>query len=407
MYLVDNKQVLLCVGGGIAAYKAAELTRRFMDAGASVNVAMTRASQAFIQPLTLQALSRRPVATELLSVTQEAEIGHIKLAEDADVVLVAPATANLIARMAMGMADDVVTATLLATKAPVVVAPAMNGRMLEHPAVVENISRLEDFGYRVVRPDSGELACGYHGPGRLPDPEVLIEEVGAALTDQDMRGLRVLVSAGPTREPFDPVRYISNRSSGRMGYAVARAARRRGADVTLVSGPVTLSAPHGCSVVQVETAAQMKDAMVGRVTDSDVVVMVAAVADYRPSETSDTKLKKSDSGISIELQRTEDILQRLSAARGDRVVVGFAAETTDVKGYAAKKLADKNLDLIVANDVSAEGAGFDTETNSAVLISRDGREESTGVISKDELADRLLDGALALRSPAQALNRRA
>jgi phosphopantothenoylcysteine decarboxylase/phosphopantothenate--cysteine ligase len=300
-----------------------------------------------------------------------------------------------------------VTATLLATKAPVVVAPAMNARMLEHPAVVDNISRLEDFGYRLVAPDRGELACGYHGAGRLPDPDVLIEELAAAMCEPDMRGLRVLVSAGPTREPLDPVRYLSNRSSGRMGYAVARAARRRGAQVILVSGPSLLAEPRGCEVVRVETAAEMKAAMSRHVTNSDLVVMVAAVADFRPVAPSAKKVKKGERPTSLELEETDDILEHLTNARGERTMVGFAAETHDVRSYAIRKLERKNLDLIVANDVGAQGAGFDTDTNSAIIIARDGTEEVTGLISKDALADRLLDRALIVHAVPKSLSRQA
>ena len=257
MGALDGKRVLLCVGGGIAAYKSAELVRQFIAAGASVQVAMTKAALEFISPLTLQTLSKQRVATDILSVSDDAEIGHIRIGDEADAVIVAPATAGLISRMASGMADDVVTAALLVTTAPVVVAPAMNTNMLEHPAVRENLDRLAGFGHRIVAPDSGELACGYEGPGRLPDPRVLVEETVAALSDRDLAGFRVLVSAGPTREPLDPVRFISNRSSGRMGYAVAEAAQRRGAEVTLVSGPVALAPPRGCRVIHVETAAEM------------------------------------------------------------------------------------------------------------------------------------------------------
>lgn len=396
MGVLNGKRVLLCVGGGIAAYKSAELVRQFVAAGASMQVAMTKAALEFISPLTLQTLSKQRVATDILSVSDDAEIGHIRIGDEADAVIVAPATAGLISRMASGMADDVVTAALLVTTAPVVVAPAMNTNMLEHPAVRENLKRLAEFGHRIVVPDSGELACGYEGPGRLPDPHVLVEETAAALSDRDLAGFRVLVSAGPTREPLDPVRFISNRSSGRMGYAVAEAAQRRGAEVTLVSGPVALAPPRGCRVIHVETAAEMNEAMRAHVVASDLVVMVAAVADYRMAEAAPSKIKKHGRGLEIALERTEDILTGISRARGRRVIVGFAAETEDLIENAVSKLARKGLDLIVANDVTEEGSGFDTETNSAVLIDTSGTQEHTGLIAKAELAELILDRSTGL-----------
>ncbi len=402
MQALDGKHVLLCVGGGIAAYKAAELVRRFRAAGADVQVAMTRSAASFISPLTLQALSGRRVATEILDTNEDAEIGHIAIAEQADLVLVAPATANLIARLASGAADDMVTAALLVARCPVVIAPAMNTFMFEHPAVRANLATLASFGYRVVEPDSGVLACGYEGKGRLPDPEVLLEEAAAALAQPDLNGVRVLVSAGPTREPIDAVRYLSNRSSGRMGYSVAAAARRRGAMVTLVSGPVALGSPVGCDVVAVETAEQMCEAVLSRLTNFDVVVMVAAVADYRPARVPPHKIKKGGDSLNLELEPTVDILAEISKARGDRVVVGFAAETERVREYALGKLKRKGLDLIVANDVSKSRTGFDAADNAALIIDRDGGEEDTGVVSKDVLADRILDHVVRLLPAASA-----
>jgi len=368
-----------------------------VSSGAHVQVAMTEAAAQFVTPLTLQALSRRPVATDLLSASEDASIGHIRIADEADVVLVAPATADLIARLAQGMADDVVTAALLVTRAPIVVAPSMNSNMLDHPAVRANLERLRGFGYRIVDPDSGELACGYEGPGRLPGADELVAEIAMALSKQDLVGLRVLISAGPTREPIDPVRFVSNRSSGRMGYSLAETARRRGAEVVLVSGPCALTPPRGCEVVRVETAAEMNDAMRSRVTWSDAVVMVAAVADYRPVRVAERKIKKGEARVELELEQTDDVLAGLAAARGRRVIVGFAAETEDVVSHARAKLARKNLDLIVANDVTKAGAGFDGATNSATLIDRDGTETETGLIGKEELADLILDRVVALR----------
>ncbi|MFQ5479048.1 MAG: bifunctional phosphopantothenoylcysteine decarboxylase/phosphopantothenate--cysteine ligase CoaBC, partial [Candidatus Binatia bacterium] len=282
MHVLRDKRVLLCVGGGIAAYKCGELVRRLVTGGAEVQVAMTVAARDFVTPLTLQTLSGRPVASDISSPVEDARVGHIRIADEADVVLIAPATAGLIARLANGITNDMVTAAVLATRAPVVVAPAMNSKMLEHPATRANLDRLASYGYRIVEPESGELACGYDGPGRLPGAQALIQETAAALCAQDLAGQRVVVSAGPSREAIDPVRFISNRSSGRMGYEVALAAMRRGAAVTLVSGPGSLELPRGCEVVAVESAVEFRNALVGAASGADVVIMVAAIADYRP-----------------------------------------------------------------------------------------------------------------------------
>jgi phosphopantothenoylcysteine decarboxylase/phosphopantothenate--cysteine ligase len=404
---IKGKNILVCVGGGIAAYKAPDLVRRLLEVGATVQVAMTKAAQAFITPLTLQAVSRNAVATDLMDPGEDARIGHIDLADRADLVVVAPATADLIARMAQGRADDIVTATLLATQAPVVVAPAMNSNMLSHPAVVANIETLRGFGHRIVAPDSGELACGHEGAGRMPDAEVLVAELEAALTEQDLVGCRMLVSAGPTREPVDPVRVLTNRSSGRMGYSIAEAALRRGADVVLVSGPTAIAPPRGARVVCVETAADMHEAIRDNLAPADVVVMVAAVADYRPAAPAGSKIKKGDDDLVLRLEKTEDILAGLRAARGQRILVGFAAETDSVVENALAKLRRKKLDLIVANDVSAEGSGFDVATNSATLLDRDGGSVETGLVSKEELADRILDRIVDLRAVASAAVKRA
>lgn len=396
MKILSGKRILLCIGGGIAAYKTCEVVRRLGEAGADVQVAMTPAACHFITPLTLQTLSRRTVATDLLNASEDASIGHITIADAADAVLVAPATADLIARMASGMANDIVTAALLVTRAPVVIAPAMNSHMLEHPAVRANIEKLRSFGHRIVEPDVGELACGYEGPGRLPDAPVLLDALAAALSVQDLAGRKVLVSAGPTREALDPVRFISNRSSGRMGYALAAAARRRGAQVTLVSGPTALDPPRGCELVAVESAAQMGEALRERVTAADVVLMVAAVADYRPALVEEHKIKKDRERLDLVLERNDDILATLVHARGDRVVVGFAAETRDVVAQAERKLQRKGLDLMVANDVTAPGAGFDVGTNRAVLIDRSGERVESGLVTKEELAELILDKTVAL-----------
>lgn len=395
-HILSGKRVLLCVGGGIAAYKTAELVRRLRACDADVQVAMTPAAREFLTPLTLQTLSKRRVAIDMFDGADEASIGHIAIAEAADVVLVAPATADLIARMAHGLANDIVAAALLVTRAPVVVAPAMNSNMLAHPATVRNLEILAGFGHRLVTSDTGELACGYEGPGRLPDPDALLAELAAALAPKDLQGVRVLVSAGPTREPLDPVRYLTNRSSGRMGYAVAAAAWRRGGDVTLVSGPTALATPRGVTRVDVGSAVEMQEALVARTAASDIVVMVAAVADYRPSVAAVTKIKKkNEEGLTLALEQNPDILAGLAGIEGSRVMVGFAAETDDVVRHARDKLIRKGLDLVVANDVTRPGAGFETETNAATLVDAEGEQE-TGMLTKDELADRILDRAATL-----------
>ncbi|MFN2378446.1 MAG: bifunctional phosphopantothenoylcysteine decarboxylase/phosphopantothenate--cysteine ligase CoaBC [Candidatus Binatia bacterium] len=396
MGLLGSKRVLLGIGGGIAAYKCPELVRRLLDEGAEVQVAMTRAAREFVSPLVLQTLSKRRVALDLLDSEEEAVIGHIRLAEEADVVLVAPATADLIARMAVGVADDILTAALLVARCPVVVAPSMNTNMLGHPTVVRNLETLRAFGHRIVDSDRGDLACGYEGAGRLPDAPDLIAEVAAALAPRDLAGKRILVSAGPTREALDPVRYLTNRSSGRMGYAVASAAWRRGAEVTLVSGPTALPCPRGVRRVDVTSAAEMHTAMLERAPQSDVVVMVAAVADYRPAAMAAEKIKKKQGqGLALELAENDDILAALGRLPGSRVLVGFAAETTDVVRHAREKLERKKAHLIVANDVTLPGAGFESLTNAAVLVDPRG-DFATGLLSKDALADCILDRVLEL-----------
>ena len=393
---LQGRRVLLAVGGGIAAYKTPELVRRLRDEGAEVQVAMTKAAREFVSPLVLQTLSGRTVATNLLDPREDAAIGHIRIAEEAEVVLVAPATADLIARLAVGVADDIVTTALLAARCPIVVAPSMNTGMLEHAAVQANIAKLDSFGYRIVESDRGLLACGTEGAGRLPDAPDLLAELRAALAPKDLVGRRVLVSAGPTCEPLDPVRYLTNRSSGRMGYAVAEAAWRRGADVTLVSGPTALKAPRGVRRLDVETAGQMHAAMLQEAESSDVVVMVAAVADYRPAEAAAQKIKKkAGDGVALQLVENPDILAALGKLGGNRILVGFAAETNDVLEHARQKLVRKGADLVVANDVTLPGAGFGSADNAALLVDASGHVE-TGLVPKDVLADRILDRVVAL-----------
>src|SRR5438132_5811698 len=355
---LDGRTVVVGLSGGIACYKACEVVRLLVGAGARVPVVMTAGAREFVTPLTLQTLSGHPVATETFSLTQESEIGHIRLADAAEAIVIAPATANVLGKLAGGIADDLLTTVLLATRAPLILAPAMNVHMWEHPAVQENLARLVDRGARIVGPGTGALACGYEGPGRLAEPELIVEEVRCALAAQDLAGEHVLVSAGPTEAPIDPVRYVSNRSSGKMGHAIARVARRRGAVVTLVTGPGALPDPPGVRTIPVRTAREMERALGEAFAAANVLVMTAAVADYRPRQPMSRKLKKGAAALTLELERNPDILSGLGGRKGDRLLIGFAAETHDVAAEARRKLAAKHLDLIVANDVTAPGAGF-------------------------------------------------
>jgi phosphopantothenoylcysteine decarboxylase/phosphopantothenate--cysteine ligase len=390
-----GRTIVLGVCGGIAAYKSAELVRELRQAGARVRVIMTRHAQEFITPLTLQTLSGEPVATDLFDLGQESEIGHIALADAAEALVVAPATANVIGKMAAGLADDLLSTVLLAARAPVVVAPAMNVHMYENPVVQENLQRLVSRGARVVVPDCGSLACGYEGPGRLPDAAVLLEEIAAALAVQDLTAETVLVTAGPTREYLDPVRFLSNRSSGKMGFALARAARRRGARVVLISGPTALPEPRGVELVWVETAEEMAAAATRAAPEATVAIAAAAVADYRPAKRATEKESKLGGASSLALAATPDVVASLPR-RPSLIAVGFAAETRDLVVRARAKLERKHLDLIVANDVTAEGAGFDVDTNRVTLVAADGVAELP-LLEKDDVADAILDRVCDLR----------
>jgi len=389
--MLKGKEIILGVTGGIAAYKAVELLRLLTKAGASVHVVMTRAATEFVTPLTFQTLSCHPVHTELFSLIQEQEIGHISLADRADLFVIAPATANFIGKVACGLADDLLTTTVMATKAPVLIAPAMNVNMYQNPIYRENEARLKNHGYHFVPPATGLLACGWEGEGKLPDPEVIFEEALSVLTPKTLADVRVTVTAGPTREAIDPVRYLTNHSSGKMGYAVAREAARRGAEVTLVTGPTALKAPLGMHVVRVESALEMRQAVLERLEETDVIIKAAAVADYRPAQRFEQKVKKTHSTLAVELEKNPDILAELGALKGERVLVGFAAETEDLVANAQKKLTAKSLDMVVANDVSAPGAGFNVDTNIVKLLHRDGQVEELPLMSKDEVARAILD----------------
>jgi phosphopantothenoylcysteine decarboxylase/phosphopantothenate--cysteine ligase len=390
--MLKDKTIILGVCGGIAVYKSVELLRLLVKSGASVHVIMTKSACEFVTPLTFQTLSGHPVHTELFNLLQEMEIGHITLADRADLFIVAPATANLVGKVASGIADDLLTTTLMATKAPVLLVPAMNVNMYENPIYQRNEETLRATGYHLLEPDCGFLACGWEGKGKMPAPATIFEHVTALLAPKDLVGDTILITAGPTREAIDPVRYISNYSSGKMGYAIAKAAQQRGARVILISGPVAIPAPLGVELINVVTAEEMRQAVLARLGEATVVIKAAAVADYRPAEVAATKIKKeSRASMTLPLIKNADILAEIGANKGGRLVVGFAAETTDLLENARKKLLSKNLDMIVANDVSEVGAGFDVETNRVRFLLPDGEVETLPLLDKSEVAQRLLD----------------
>jgi phosphopantothenoylcysteine decarboxylase/phosphopantothenate--cysteine ligase len=398
--MVKNQppMVVLGVSGGIACYKAVELVRLLVKDGFVVQVIMTRGAMEFVTPLTFQTLSGRPVASETFNLTQESEIGHIRLADAADLFVIAPATANVIGKIAAGIADDLLTTVLMATKAAVLIAPAMNIHMYENPILQENVRKLRRLGYYFMEPAEGYLACGYEGKGRLPEPEKILEEVHRLLKRKDLAGEKLLITAGPNREPLDPVRYLSNRSSGKMGYALARAAIRRGAEVALISGPTMLEPPAGARLIPVTTAAEMRHAVLNEFPRSTAVIMAAAVTDYRPADFAGKKMKRGQGPIEIRLEPNPDILKEIGAQKNGKLLVGFAAETDELVANAKKKLEDKNLDMIVANDVTGAGAGFDVDTNVATILDRGGGVLALPLMSKDELAEQIFDYLLALKS---------
>jgi len=397
---LQGKELILGVSGSIAAYKAVYLLRELVRLGARVTVCMTEHARAFVGPLTFRTLSARPVLIDLLDPQSSEAVEHIALAERADALVVAPATANLLAKAAGGLADDFLTTLLLAARCPVLMAPAMDGAMWAHPAVVANVTRLRERGVTVLEPDAGELASGLSGKGRLPEVDHIVEALLGLLHPQrDLTGDQVLVTAGPTREPLDPVRYISNRSSGKMGYGLATAARRRGAGVTLVSGPTALTPPPGVVFVPVQTAEEMREAVLQHLAGATIVVKAAAVADYRAKRAESMKMKGKHE-VSLELVPNPDILAEVAARRTGAFVVGFAAETHEVAANARMKLATKGIDLLVANDVSQQGIGFDAEDNQVLLIDRWGGERALPRMPKAAVADAILSHVLALRAAA-------
>jgi phosphopantothenoylcysteine decarboxylase/phosphopantothenate--cysteine ligase len=422
-------KVALGVTGGISAYKAVEVMRGLQKRGVGVQVLMTRNATQMITPLTFQAISGFPVITDMWAESDDPEIKHIQIAQSVDLLVVAPATANVLAKFANGIADDFLSTVYISTTAPVLVAPAMNVEMWAHPATQENVERLRKRGVHFVDPDEGFLACKSVGPGRLAEPEAIVNrawqilksgvsadgisalgnvfqpvnpEAGLKTQDSrlrtsDLTGETVLITAGPTYEAIDPVRGITNRSSGRMGYAIAEAALKRGAQVKLISGPVSIAPPDGSETIQVKSAEEMHNAVMANLIDATIVVMAAAVADYRPVFIADQKIKKNNGNLLLELERTTDILAAAGHLKDSRVLIGFAAETQNVEANARKKLQEKNADMIVANDVSAKDAGFDVETNRVTFISKDWKKELP-LLSKLEVADEILDAAIAIKS---------
>ncbi len=397
-----GRTVVLGITGSIAAYKGAELARRLMDLGADVHATLTRAGAEFITPLTLRTLTGNRVTLDMFEDPEEWEVRHVSLAQRAAAVVVAPATADAVAKLALGLADEFIYTVALATRAPLIVAPAMNDKMYAHASVQENLQRLRARGAHVIEPEAGRLASGAVGMGRLAEPESIAAEVARLVAGGDLAAARVLVTAGPTREALDPVRFVSNRSSGKMGYALARAAAVRGAAVTLVSGPVAAPEPEGCEVVRVETTSEMYDAVLSRAAKCDVLIAAAAPADYAPASPAAQKIKKRAEPLTIELEPTPDILAECGRRKqAGQLLVGFAAETENLLANAGEKLRSKNLDLIVANEVSGDCVGIDSDRNAGHILFASGERVELPVMDKDEFAQRVLDAVVRRRTAAQ------
>lgn len=398
MRYLKDKNIVLGISGGIAAYKSAELLRLIKKHEATARVIMTANATSFVGPLTFEALSGNPVCTSLFDKGGNASIRHIEWAKEADAVIVAPATANIIGKIACGIADDALSTFLLAVKSPVLVCPSMNTNMYENISVQRNIDILKKDGYLIVEPDAGELACGTSGKGRLPEPEYIFDRLVSCLAPKDLKGKRVMVTAGPTREHFDPVRFISNPSSGKMGYAIARAAEQRGAKVILISGPTNLNPPANVRKVMTVSAKEMAEAVFDHINDADIIIKAAAVSDYRPKESAKQKIKKSEEETTVCLSKTEDILLKLGKSRDDRILVGFAAETENLEENAREKLIKKNLDMIVGNLLDGETSGFGTDTNMVVFFYKSGEREQMPLMDKDMVAHVLLDRIIEINS---------
>ncbi len=395
--MLKGKKVVLGVTGGIAAYKAAEFVRLLAKEEVDVHVVMTQNAQKFITPLTFQTLSGNPVVSDPFALLENAQIGHIALADLAELVVILPATANMIGKVANGIADDFLSTLVMATKAPVLIVPSMNVNMWENPAVQKNIQTLLERGCHLMEPGEGELACHWYGKGRLPELNEVVEKMEDLLTPKDLKGEKILITGGPTQEPMDPVRFITNRSSGKMGYALAKMARRRGAEVSFISGPTSLSfLRRDIKYVPVRTAEEMRKAVFAHLEGSSVVIKAAAVSDYRPKVISEKKIKKGDLEYTLTLERTKDILEELGKNKEGRILVGFAAETEELIAHAKKKLQEKNLDLIVVNDVTQPGAGFGSDTNQVKILSPSGQAKDLPLATKEEISRAILDHVVAL-----------
>lgn len=392
--MLAGKKILLCVTGGIAVFKAAALTSKLTQAGSTVKVMMTQSAKEFVTPLTFQSLSRQPVYDDTFDEKDPSGVAHIDLADWPDFIIIAPATANMLGKLANGIADDMISTTLLATTAPIYIAPAMNVHMYDHPAVLKNIETLTFFGYHFIEPNEGYLACGYVGKGRLAEPDEIITYLEKKIEGNQnklLAGKNILITAGPTQEKIDPVRYFTNHSSGKMGYALAEVGVKLGANVTLISGPTTLSTPKGVSRIDVVSAEDMYQAVIARFEQSNIVIKSAAVADYRPRNIFDEKRKKQPGDWVIEMERTKDILATIGEKKQDQYLVGFAAETEKVEEYAISKLKRKNLDMIVANNIAEEGAGFKGDTNRVMIVHKNGRKKLLPLLSKKEVAKEIYD----------------
>jgi phosphopantothenoylcysteine decarboxylase/phosphopantothenate--cysteine ligase len=399
---LKDKKIVVGVCGGIAAYKAADFVRVLVKSGANARVIMTRAAQAFVGPLTFEALSGHPVWTHMFGGLHDSAFRHIQWAEEADAAVIVPATANILGKMAHGIADDPLTTFALAVRAPMMVCPSMNVRMYENPVVRDNMERLRQAGVHVVDPEIGSLACGDEGAGRLPRVETIVERLRCLVSPDDLAGENMLVTAGPTQEPMDPVRFISNPSSGKMGYALARRARRRGAKALLISGPTVLPDPEGVTVIRVQTAQEMFDSVMAHADQKTVIIKAAAVSDWRPERVFQHKLKKADVEPPVYLEKTVDILQVLGEKKKAQILVGFAAETQDLQKNARAKLVVKKLDLIVANAVGQHDSGFGSDMNQVALFYADGRSEAIPLMDKGSLADIVLDRVLEIKKALQA-----
>jgi phosphopantothenoylcysteine decarboxylase/phosphopantothenate--cysteine ligase len=395
--MLKGKRVVLGVTGGIAAYKAAEFVRLLVKAEVNVHVVMTENAQRFITPLTFQTLSGNSVVTDPFALLEDAEIGHIALADLAEMVIILPATANIIGKIGNGIADDFLSTMVMATKAPVLFVPSMNVNMWKNKALQKNIQTLLGLGYHLLEPGEGELACHWYGKGRLPELNEVLEKMEDLLSPKDLKGEKVLITGGPTQEPIDPVRFITNRSSGKMGYALAKMARRRGAEVILVTGPTSLPLPRrDIKCVPVRSAEEMRKAVLSHMEGASVVIKAAAVSDYRPRRISQKKIKKGESDTTLALERTRDILEELGKKKGNRILIGFAAETEDLIANAETKLRGKNLDLIVANDVTQPGAGFGLDTNQVKIIYPSGQVKDLPLMTKEEVSQLILDEVVGL-----------